>query len=106
MEHEFIALKGYLRDILSAIEATKKYQPAWIAENLKANLNPKFRFGADGRAELVFGIDEPFELELNFTDSSKQHKRHILQVLQAKFEEKSQELKELRKSHKPSSKDL
>lgn len=89
MEKEVKELKDYLKDILSAIEATKKYQPAWIAENLKANLNPKFRFGADGRAELVFGIDEPFELELNFTDSGKHHKRHILQVLQVKFEEKS-----------------
>ncbi|MDQ1165887.1 hypothetical protein [Flavobacterium sp. SORGH_AS_0622] len=105
MDDEIKVLKDYLKDISSAIEATKKYQPAWVAENLKANLNPKFRFGTDGRAELVFGIDEPFELELNFKDSGKHHKRHILQALQSKLDKKSQELKELRRRPKPSDSD-
>ncbi|MDQ8012963.1 MAG: hypothetical protein REI96_10975 [Flavobacterium nitrogenifigens] len=100
MEHEIKALKDYLKDIVSAIEATEKYQPAWVRENLKANLNPKFKFTADGKADLVFGNDEICELELNFKDSGKYHKRHIMEALQAKFEEKSQELKELRKASK------
>lgn len=100
MENEIRILKDYLKDILSATEETDRYHPAWIAEKLKANLNPKFRFRPDGRAELFFGIDERCELELNFKDSGKYHKRHILQVLRAKFDEKSKELKELRKRPK------
>jgi|GEM_PF-6081029 len=98
--NETKVLKDYLKDILSAVEATKKYQPTWIAQNLKANLNPKFKIGTDGRAELVFGIDETCELELNFKDSGKHHKRHILQALQIKFDENNKELKELRKRPK------
>jgi len=90
-------LKGYLKRVLSAIEETKKYQPNWIRENLKANLNPMFKYRNDGRVELVFGIDSSYEVQLNFQNSGKFNKRDIINALQELYDTKYKELKELRR---------